>query len=419
VFLTGKGRAIAAPLILGGALMVPAMPADATTTGPTVIAVHRNGAVDVSGNSTFGNIAKLSVPAGNWLITATATVQATENVLATYCDLVAGNDSYADRTDPTNTGAGSLGAMKLLLAHHFAKSGSVTLKCENSDWTGDVLIRDVHVTAVEVGALTSGDVTYGSGSPAAMYGQNGTTRLYFDTAVHDVQDMSLPAGTWLVQGAGWGLGNTDGDRVDCSLASSSATADSFVEDFADIAGRSIGVEGVVTLSGPDTVFIYCKDTDANWSVRGSAISALKVGTLKYGHFGSASTTTGSGSPTVVGAYSDDVGAVAASASLQSIASVSLGAGPWFVTSKLSLFADAFANTTCQLRLGGGSDQGRVILDGGTNSINWLGMSLTRTLSASSSASIACNQSASTNDVLYLHDRIFAIKAGTLTDRLLE
>ena len=394
----------------------------AASSGPAVIAVHRDGAVDVPGNGTYGTVAKMSVPAGNWLITATATIEpGIYSALATYCQLVAGSDSYADRTDPTLGGAGSLGAMELLLAHHFAKKGSVTLQCDSGGWTGEILIRDVHVTAVQVGQLTNGDVTYGAGSPTAYFAQSPSTHLYFDSAVHDVQDLSLPAGTWLVQAAAWGIGFADGDRVDCSLASSSATADSFIQDFEDIAGSSIGLEGVVTLSNPDLVSIYCKDTAADWSTRGSAMSAMKVGTLKYGHIGTTLTTSGSGSPTVIGAYSDDAGAVSTTQSLASIGGVSIPSGSWFVTSHVSLLADSevASEVTCQLQLGGARDQGRVVLDSSNYSIGWLGSSLTKKLSASANAAIACNQSNSNYEVLYLHHKVFAIKAGTLTDTVLD
>jgi len=418
VSLTHLSRVVAIGTLISGLLLVPT---SAQAAGdPTVIAVHRTGAVDISGQSTFGTIAKLSLPAGNWLITATATVQGTQPVLATYCDLVAGADTYEARTDPTSNGTGSLAAMELQLAHHFAKSGSVILKCENGYWIGDVLIRDVHVTAVSVAQLTAGDVTYGSGSPTGVFQQNSSQRLYFDTAVHDVQDMTLPAGTWLVRATGWGFGNTDGDRVDCSLASGSSTADYLVEDFEDIAARSIGLEGIVTLSAADHVYIYCKDTYANWSIRGSAISALKVGTLKYAHFGSALVTSGTGSPTVIGAYSDDAGPVAPSQALQSIASVSIPAGAWFATSHVSLISGASsARVTCQLQFNGETDQGRVIEDASSYALGWLGMSLTRKVSNASKASIACGQSASANQVLFLHDKVFAIKAGSLKDTILN
>jgi len=405
-------------------LAAVALPTDAvaTSAGPAVIAVHRDGAIDVSGNSVNGTVAKMSVPAGNWLITATATIEPSiYSALATYCQLVAGGDYYNDRTDPTNSGVGSLGAMELQLAHHFAKKGSVVLQCNSTAWTGEVLIRDVHLIAIEVGQLTNGDVTYGTGAPTAYYAQSPGTRLYFDTAVHDVQDSSLPAGTWLVQASAWGLGGHDGDRVDCTLSSGSTTADSFIQDFENTAGRTIGLEGILTLTSPAVVSIHCKDSSAYWSVRGSAISAMKVGTLKYGHVGGTFTTTGSGTPTVIGAYSDDAGAVSTSETRAAIASVSIPSGSWLLTAHVSLLSNAVAGstTTCQLQVGGAKDQGRVVLDSANYSIAWLGSSLTKTLPASANASIACNQSNSSYQVLYLHDKIFAIKAGTLTDTVLD
>ena len=102
--LIGLRRAVAAGAILSGVLLVPALPVDATTTGPTVIAVHRDGAIDVSGNSTFGTVASMRVPAGNWSITATATIQAIADVLDVECELVAGSELYEGRTDPASAG---------------------------------------------------------------------------------------------------------------------------------------------------------------------------------------------------------------------------------------------------------------------------------------------------------------------------
>ena len=411
-------RAAVAGIVFAGLFLVPATPAAAAPIGPKVIAVHRNGAVDITGSSTYGTIAKMKVPAGNWLITATATIQSTQSVLAVFCQLVAGSDSYTSRADPNAQGPGSLAAMELLLAHHFATSGSVVLKCQDTDWTGDVLIRDVHVTAVQVAQLTDSAGVFGSGTPTAIYGQDGSQRLYFDTAVHDVQQVALPTGTWLVQAAGWGFGEYDGDEVDCSLQSGSSTVDSMSEDFNKTdAGRNIGLEGLVTVSGrAAAVIVNCHDTAANWSIRGSAISALKVGTLTYGRFGLRLTTSGSGSPVVDGIYSDAVGNVAQNQNLQSIGYVTPAAGSWFVTSHVSLISSAFeANVTCQVQFGGADDQGRVLMDNADYRLDWLSSSLTKKVSTATKAAIACNHSANGYQVQYDHYKVFAIEAGTLTD----
>ncbi len=91
-------RVVAAGAILSGALLVHTAPVEAVTTGPTVIAVHRNGAVDVSGGNSFGTIAKMSVPAGNWSLTATATLVGTDTTSRVECQLVAGTEFYKSRT---------------------------------------------------------------------------------------------------------------------------------------------------------------------------------------------------------------------------------------------------------------------------------------------------------------------------------
>src|SRR3954453_935609 len=137
------------------ALVLPTAGVSAVPTGPTVIAVHRNGAVDIAGNSTFGTIARMAVPAGNWSVTATATLIGTTGLDRVECQLVAGTEFYKAQTLPTGQGVGSYEPMVLLLAHHFAKSGAVILKCYSNGWLGDALLRDVHVTAVRAAQLTN------------------------------------------------------------------------------------------------------------------------------------------------------------------------------------------------------------------------------------------------------------------------
>lgn len=415
---TGLGRAVVAGALLSGVLLVPALPVEAATI-PTVIAVHRNGAVDISGNNTFGSIARMSLPAGNWLITATGTIQGTTSVSQVECQLVAGTEFFKARTQPSGQGVASSQPIVLLLAHHFAKTGAVILKCYNGGNLGDVLIRDVHVTAIKVGQLTNDAGTVGTGSPMGLYSQNTKVRGWTNNGFHDVQDLRLPVGRWLVQAVAWGGSANEGDRIDCNLDSSSATADQSFGDFESFGGvRGMSVEGVLTVSRPDGATLHCKDTQGLWFVDGSAIAAIQVGTLKYGQIGGTQTTTGSGSPTVDGGYGGP-GGITDATSLASIGNISLGTGSWFVTSKLSVQAGAAAAVRCQLQITGLTDQGRVILDTGNDLYNWLEMSLTRKLSSTSKANVVCNQSGGALGAGYFDLKIFAIKAGTLTDTLLE
>jgi hypothetical protein len=296
----------------------------------------------------------------------------------------------------------------------------VSLKCYTDGWLGANLIRDVHVTAIQVGQLVDGGIQTGTGSPKAYFSQDTTFRGWTNGNYNVVQQLRLPAGTWLVQGAAWGASPTDGDRIDCTLTSSSATADQFIGAFQLNGGeRNLSVEGLLTLGSPDNVSVNCKDAGSLALIDGSAMSAMQVGTYKYGPLGGGPVTAGSGSPTVVGGYGGP-GGITDAASLAAIGSLSLGAGSWFVTSKLSFQAGASTpNVTCQLRLSAAKDQGRVILDTGHELYNWTEMSLTRKLSAAAKATDFCNQTAGSLGAGFFDLKIFAIKASTLTDTDLD
>ena len=307
--------------------------------------------------------------------------------------------------------------MVLLLAHHFAKTGTVTLKCYSDGWTGDIVIRDVHVTAVKVGQLTDNGTGSGTGSPRAVYAQDGSYRPYLNTSGQVLQNISIPSGTWLIRATAWASGGS-GNRVDCSLVVEGLTADQSFEDL-ESGERTVSLEGSATVHFSSTVSIVCKPTKGGWIVYGSAISAIQVGTLKYGQLGGSMTTSGSGSPTVVGGEGGP-GFMTDSTSLASIGSMSLGAGSWFLTSKLSVQAGASTpKVTCQLKTSTASSQGRVILDTGDNLYNEMAMSLTKKLTATTNATVACNQSAGSLGAGYFDLKIFAFKAGTLTDTDLD
>jgi len=412
-------RAVVAATLAGGALLVPALPVAAVTPDPAVIAVHQNGAVDVPGNSTLGRIASVVVPAGNWSITATATAIGTVGVGRFECQLIAGNEFYKSRTRPSGQGVASYEPIVLLLAHHFAKKGSAALECYSDGWLGNVLMRDIHLTAVQVGQLIHNGVTTGAGSPQTYYAQNPNERGWTNNGYNLVQQMRIPAGTWFVQAAAWGFSPYDGDRIDCNLKSSSTTADQSFGDWENAVERNISTEGVLTLSAPADVTLSCKDTDGLWLVFGSAMTVMNVGTVKYGQLGGSVTTTGSGAPTVVGGYGGP-GGITDTTALATVGSMSLGAGSWFVTSKLSFQAGAATpSVTCQLKVSTAKDQGRVILDTGNDLYNWTAMSLTKKLTATASAAVACNQSAGSLGAGFFDLKIFALKAGKLTDTDLD
>jgi len=407
---------VAAGFVLTAAVGFPTAQADATTTGPTVIAVHRDGAVDVPGNSTFGTIAKMSVPAGNWSMLATATLIGTDVTNRVECQLVAGTEFYKSRSIPTAQGPGSSQSIVLLLAHHFAKAGTVTFKCYSDGWTGDVLIRDVHVSAVQVAQLADNGSVFGTGTPVAIYSQSGY-QPFLDTAAHDLQSINLPSGRWLIRATAWAFGG-NGNRIDCAIVVGGVTADTSFEDLEN-GERTISLEGAATVGVVSNVAFRCNVAKAGFIVYGSAISAIQVGTLKYGQLGGSSTTTGSGTPMVVGGEGGP-GGITDATSLASIGGLSLGAGSWLVSAKLSLAAGAGTpKVTCQLKLSTASSQVRVVLDTTNNQYNWMALSLAKKLTATSNVAVACNQSAGSLGAFFYDLKVFALKAGTLTDTDLD
>jgi len=80
---------------------------------------------------------------------------------------------------------------------------------------------------------------------------------------------------------------------------------------------------------------------------------------------------------------------------------------------------ATPSVTCQLKVSTAKDQGRVILDTGNDLYNWTAMSLTKKLTATASAAVACNQSAGSLGASFFDLKIFALKAGKLTDTDLD
>ena len=357
------------------------------------------------------------MPAGNWSMEATATLVGTDVTNRVECQLVAGTEFYKSRTTPPAKGPGSSQSIVLLLAHHFAKTGTVTFKCYSDGWAGDVLARDVHVTAVQVGQLTDNGTSSGTGSPRAIYAQNGDYRPYLDTSAHDLQTMSIPSGTWLIRATAWAYGGS-GNRVDCVLDVEGLTADVSFEDL-ESGERTISLEGTAKVNFNATVILRCNVAKGGWIAYGSAISAIQVGTLKYGQLGGSSTTTGSGSPTVIGGEGGP-GGIVDTTSLAPIGSMSIGAGSWLVTSKLSLAAGGGTpKVTCRLTISTASSQSRLVLDTGDNLYGWMAMSLTRKLTATSNAAVACNQSAGPLGAFFYDLKIFALKAGTLTDTDLD
>lgn len=406
------------------AVALPAAPVTAAPASPTVIGVHRNAAVDVHGNSTFGTVAQESLPAGNWMITAKGELFGYVSLIRIECQLVIGPTLYKSRVWTTAGGTGSVKDMTLLMGYHLNTTGKVVLKCYSDVGTGDVLIRDVQLSAIKLGTLTNDVGTYtASAGPRAFEHNNLSPQSVSGGAFQTVGQLSLPAGTWFLQSAVWvGLDINAPDELQCRLRSGTSAQ---LIDQSELETTEhddwIGLEGVVHLASPETVNVDCEDVLGPYGVFEATLTAIKVGTLTLRHLvpGGAVTTTGSGNPFVVEGYSDDAKSIATSATLKQTDAVPLGSGSWLVSAKLSVgVSDSSTETVnCQLRLGSRVDNARSKADASSQQWSWQSMALTGNLTSTTKAQLLCDQTSSSLAGRF-HVRITAIKLGSLTDTLL-
>jgi hypothetical protein len=399
-----------------------ALPADAAS-GPTVIAAHHEAPEDVRGNATFGTILSVSLPAGNWLVSASGLMVGTDS-LNTFieCQLVVyGGTIYKGRTWTSPGGVHSVQPILLLWGAHYAAAGKATFKCySTAAATGDVLIRDAHLVAVKVGTLTTNAGTSAASGPRGYSVQDMSGRLTTgNMATNDeIQTLNLPAGRWLVQATGWYLNadlNSDA-QLACRIFSGAADGQAATWALHGGAPVSLGLQAVVVLGSPGTVHLQCSSS-VQVATTQTAINALKIGTLRYGQLGSPQTTTGSGTPVVDAVYTETPGYVASGDSLKSTASHAFAAGNWVTTVTQTLLNSTPATEACQLSFGGGRSlqRAKVAYTNSTVEAAWYYLTLGEHLSSKQSARVACDQTGPASEVLWWHLRIIGLEAGSLND----
>ena len=130
----------------------------------------------------------------------------------------------------------------------------------------------------------------------------------------------------------WGISDIAGVQVECDLWTGTAFMDQSFASFGYGRAQHLARGRLVTVSGTSDAAIFCHDQSDGWFIYGSAISAIQIGTLKYGQLGGTRRRPGSGSPTVIGGYGGP-GGITDTTSMASIGNLSLGAGSWFVIFK--------------------------------------------------------------------------------------
>ena len=160
-------------------------------------------------DNTYGTVASMAIPAGRWFITAKGYLQSTpdrdRHVPAGRRLGLAHHDDRA-RAE-LRSGGGQWQSFVLMTTHRFTSPGTARLRCQSNFQTGDVLVRYIRITAMQVGKLTTHDgrrvpTTVGSGKPEvrALSG-DAQVQLNGGMVLHDVASLSLPAGLWWITAA--------------------------------------------------------------------------------------------------------------------------------------------------------------------------------------------------------------------------
>ena len=107
-----------------------------------------------AGAGTERTVLSLDVPAGNYLISGSATVENTAAAIQEEsCFLRAGGDFDRETQDLAATD-GDLG-FNLQLVHTFGAAGTIALTCEGGAAAGDISARDRKIQAYEVGEINN------------------------------------------------------------------------------------------------------------------------------------------------------------------------------------------------------------------------------------------------------------------------
>ena len=127
------------------------------TPGPSAAFFGSHDPGIVVDSAALTSIGSLNVPAGNYVIVATA--GARDNSVSNteiQCELIAAADIDQTRAVLGSVGTpGSAQALSFNLVHTFNSAGSIDLQC-TSGGVNDVAFGNIRITAIQVGSLTTG-----------------------------------------------------------------------------------------------------------------------------------------------------------------------------------------------------------------------------------------------------------------------
>jgi hypothetical protein len=338
-------------LVLAAGLAAPGATGAATPSAKSSLPALVNGkkAGPVTVRTRQRTVASLALTKGRWLVFAKAIIVGTggnnSSHLGVDCRLKVGKRSDLVTAVPKNdNGPGSRVPILLTAAGILKRSGNTTVTCV-AEVGGATKIRDIRVTAVKVGTLTtrktvtvaSGPAaTTGSGKPVVISAKQGSPRdIVGNGTYQQAAAVPLSAGLWWITAKGVAdEANASGTDFDCQLLTGGVLSD--VAKFGlQSAGPNPGDAAPFTLVGihdfasPGNAAVECQG-DTGYRVRNVVINAMKLGTLNVEEV---TPTLGSGNPNLRIGYNDGPVNVPASANLETILSLPIPRGKWLVLVK--------------------------------------------------------------------------------------
>jgi len=303
-------------------------------------------------------ITSLTLPSGTWLVTVTATVDGaideTTGVGFTGCTLFSGSarlDEAGWKLD-ANTNSESVESMFLTAVRSSSSTWTASLKCA-SNQTNNIRFRDVRISALK-GVLS------GPGGPKLRRASDANANVPGDGRFHTIASIDVTAGNWWLAAKTSSLNGFGGNNnTVCRIMASSTDKDSTGDGLRYLAEVVNDDHGVYGLPAVQVAHNFASSATVNFECKGSKpfgvavtkIVALKAGTLKRTPLGGSTSTSGSGTPTVLTTYQAASLAIPGSTTYQTLASFPIPAGKWLAEAKATLNDSSDIRVDCQLLVG--------------------------------------------------------------------
>jgi hypothetical protein len=258
-----------------------------------VYQAHNTGQATLTGANTFHQVVHMTLPAGDWAVTATATLYGSSGSGVVTCQIVTGSDFDQVKIPITPPGDVDDRANVMEQVDHVSGSAwQATLQCAADGNSVGAFLMDSMLTAYRAQTVlnqpVNGDDTYPSQpatvKPLVLGGWNdGPYALGANAAPAGVSDQMLQAGKWVVVAKGWLNHSSTGiEHINCTLGTQLST-----DKLSLVLPASTTIDAVQpftlmwsgSLSAKTKVGLRCSAPTGNLTVNFVKLNAYRAGTL--------------------------------------------------------------------------------------------------------------------------------------------